>query len=472
MVGPKRCAEILIPPMKSQLNRRKFLTTAANAGAGAVALRYAALTGVLSHVPNILAAETNKPASLGGKPVRTAAFPVWPIFDENEEQALLDVLHSKKWFRGEGQHVNQFEEAFKQLTGAKHCIATANGTSAVLASLGALDVGPGDEVIVPPYTFVATINAVLMHHALPVFVDTDLETFQIDAKKVEAAITDRTVAIMPVHVGGSPADLDTILDVGKRRKLPVVEDACQAHLAEWRGQKVGTYGISGCFSFQASKNLTSGEGGAVITNDDDFAERLYSFHNNCRARKTASYNFTYRGTRGANLRLAEFQGAILLAQLKRLEQQAKTRDENAAYLAKQLAEIPGVVPVKNYEGCTRSAHHLFMFRYQSEKFARLTRGKFIAALVAEGIPCAGGYSPLNTELFIKDALKTKAYQRVYSEEVLASWAERNRCPVNDQVCGEAVWFTQAMLLGTRADMNDIVAAIRKIAKHAAELAKL
>jgi len=281
--------------MKSQLNRRKFLTTAANAGAGAVVLRYAALTGVLSHVPNILAVETNKPASLGGKPVRTAAFPAWPIFDESEEQALLDVLHSKKWFRGEGQHVNQFEEAFKQLTGAKHCIATANGTSAVLASLGALDVGPGDEVIVPPYTFVATINAVLMHHALPVFVDTDLETFQIDAKKVEAAITDRTVAIMPVHVGGSPADLDTILDVGKRRKLPVVEDACQAHLAEWRGQKVGTYGISGCFSFQASKNLTSGEGGAVITNDDDFAERLYSFHNNCRVTCLFSKSFLNDG---------------------------------------------------------------------------------------------------------------------------------------------------------------------------------
>ncbi len=458
--------------MKKNLNRRNFLKSATQAGAGAVALRYAAVAGMFSaNVPNIFAAETDLPVKLGGKPVRTTLFPTWPVYDETEEKALLDVLHSKKWFRGEGQHVNQFEDAFMKLTGAKHCVATANGTSAVLASLGALDVGPGDEVILPPYTFVATINAVLMHHALPVFVDTDPETFQIDAKKVEAAITDRTVAIMPVHVGGSPADLDTILEIGARRKIPVVEDACQAHLAEWRGKKVGTYGVTGCFSFQASKNLTSGEGGAVITNDDELAERLYSFHNNCRARKTASYNFTYRGTRGANLRLAEFQGALLLAQMARLETQSQTREANAAYLAKQLAGIPGLVPAKNYDGCTRSAHHLFMFRYDPEKFSGLTRARFLAALTAEGIPCSGGYSPLNTESFIQNAFKTRSYQRVYAADVLVGWADRTRCPANDQLCDEAVWFTQNMLLGSRADMDDIVAALKKIQTHAAELAK-
>jgi dTDP-4-amino-4,6-dideoxygalactose transaminase len=459
-------------PMKKNLNRRNFLKSATQASAGAVALRYAAVVGMFSaNVPNIFAGETDLPVKLGGKPVRTTLFPTWPVYDETEEKALLDVLHSKKWFRGEGQHVNQFEAAFMKLTGAKHCVATANGTSAVLASLGALDVGPGDEVIVPPYTFVATINAVLMHHALPVFVDTDPETFQIDAKKIEAAITDRTVAIMPVHVGGSPADLDTILEIGARRKIPVIEDACQAHLAEWRGKKVGTYGVTGCFSFQASKNLTSGEGGAVITNDDELAERLYSFHNNCRARKTASYNFTYRGTRGANLRLAEFQGALLLAQLARLETQAKTRDANAAYLAKQLAEIPGIVPAKNYDGCTRSAHHLFMLRYGKDQFAGLPRAKFLAAMADEGIPCSGGYSPLNIEPFIQNAFKTRAYQRVYAPDVLAGWAERTRCPDNDKICEEAVWFTQNMMLGSRADMDDIVAAVKKIHSHAAELAK-
>lgn len=458
--------------MPRKLNRRSFLRTSTQVGAAALVARSAALTGAFSAAaPKVFAADADQPAKLGGKPVRTAAFPAWPICDETEEKALLDVLRSKKWFRGDGQTVNQFETAFAQLTGAKHCIATANGTSAVLASLGALDVGPGDEVIVPPYTFVATVNAVLMHHALPVFVDTDPETFQIDAKKIEAAITERTVAIVPVHLGGGVADLDAIREVAQRRKLAVVEDACQAHLAEWRGKKVGTLGATGCFSFQASKNLNSGEGGAVLTNDDDLAERLYSFHNNCRARKTASYNFTYRGTRGANLRLTEFQGALLLAQMRRLEAQTKTREENARYLAQLLGQIPGIAVARSYPGCTRNAYHLFMFRYAVDKFASLSRAKFLAALNAEGIPGSGGYSPLNTESFIKECLKSKAYQRMYPPDVLMNWAERTRCPANDQLCSEAVWFTQTMLLGSRADMDDIAAAIRKIQTHAAELAK-
>lgn len=458
--------------MPSKLNRRSFLKTSSQVGAGAIVARAAALTGVFSAVaPNILAAEADQPAKLGGKPIRTAAFPAWPIFDETEEKALLEVLRSKKWFRGDGQVVNRFEEQYAKLMGAKHCIATANGTSAVIAALGALEVGPGDEVIVPPYTFVATVNAVLMHHALPVFVDSDLDTFEVDAKKIEAAITDRTVALVPVHVGGGVSDLDAIMEISKRRKIPVVEDACQAHLAEWRGKKVGTYGAAGCFSFQASKNLNSGEGGALLTNDDELAERLYAFHNNCRARKTASYNFTYRGTRGANLRLTEFQAGLLLSQMTRLEQQAKTRDDNAQYLSKLLSGIPGITVAKNYDGCTRNAHHLFMFRYDKSAFAGLTRAKFLAAMSAEGIPCSSGYSPLNTERFIKEALKTRAFQRVYLAEVLANWAERTRCPVNDKLCEEAVWFTQTMLLATHTDMDDIAAAIRKIQTHAAALAK-
>ena len=459
--------------MKKILNRRQFLQTATQAGAGAMAFRYAALAGMLGSatVPNLLAAETDKPVKLGGKPVRKAAFPVWPVYDETEEQALLEVLHSKKWFRGEGQYVNHFEDAYIQKTGAKHCVATANGTSAVLAALGVLDVGPGDEVIVPPYTFVATINAVLMHHALPVFVDTDIDTFQIDANKMEAAISDRTVAMLPVHLGGGVSNLDTIMDISKRRNLPVVEDACQAHLAEWRGKKVGNYGVMGCFSFQASKNLTAGEGGAVLTNDDEIAEKLYAFHNNCRARKTASFNFTYRGTRGANLRLCEFQAGILLAQMARLDQQYETREANATYLNQVLSQIPGIKVAKNNEGCTRNAHHLYMFRFDKEQFGGLPRAKFLSAMAAEGVPCSGGYSPLNTETFIKDALKSKAYQRIYPADVLANWAERTHCPVNDQLCNEAVWFTQSMLLGTRADMDDIVAAITKIRAYGADLAK-
>jgi dTDP-4-amino-4,6-dideoxygalactose transaminase len=354
--------------------------------------------------------------------------------------------------------------------GAKHCLATANGTSALVVALNALGVQAGDEVIVPPYTFVATINAVLAMHALPVFVDTDPRTFQIDASKIEAAITDRTVAIVPVHVGGNVADLDTIASIASKRKLAVLEDACQAHLAEWRNRKVGTYGTLGCFSFQASKNLNSGEGGAVLTNDDTLIERCYAFHNNGRGRNTQGTDFSY-GSPGLNLRLTEFQGALLTAQMTRLANQSNTRDKNAAYLTKQLSQIAGIAPAEAYSGCTRNAYHLYMFRYDSSKFAQLPRAQFLKALRAEGIPASGGYSPLNKEPLFEATLSSRGFRRVFDDKALKNWREKNQCPANDRLCGEAVWLTQTMLLGPRSDMDSIAGAIRKIQANAAEIAR-
>src|SRR3954468_24760876 len=185
---------------------------------------------------------SDRPAILGGAKQHPAPFPSWPFFDETEEHAVLDTLRSGKWYRGNGKNVARFEEAYAQLTGAKTCLATANGTSALLTSLSAMGIEAGDEVVVPPYTFIATVNAVLRQNALPVFVDTDPETFQMDARKLEAAITPRTRAIVPVHLGGNACDLDAILATAQRRNVPVLEDACQAHLTEWRGKKVGTFG--------------------------------------------------------------------------------------------------------------------------------------------------------------------------------------------------------------------------------------
>ena len=239
--------------------RRRFMTTMTAGGAAALLPSRAGVAPMQAQgqAPAIGAGGGGKPAVLGGTPVRAKAFPSWPVADSREEQALTTVVRSGKWGRGVGDEVSRFEQAYASLTGARHCLATANGTSALVTALSALGVGPGDEVIVPPYTFVATVNVVLMLHALPVFVDTDRETFQIDAKKVAGAITDRTRAIVPVHLGGSAADLDTVLAAAAPRGIPVIEDACQAHLAEWKGRKVGTYGRAGCFSFQASKNLNA-----------------------------------------------------------------------------------------------------------------------------------------------------------------------------------------------------------------------
>ncbi len=446
--------------MKPKWTRRSFLATAAMAG-----------VGMSSYRGRAFAVSPAKPALLGGQATCNGTWPSWPVIDQRDEKALLEVLHSGKWYCGDGKQVDRFEEAYAKLTGAKHCVATCNGTSALFASLGALGIGPGDEVILPPYTFVATLNAVMLQYALPVFVDTDPETFEIDARKIEAAITDSTALLLPVHIGGNAADMDAVLAVAGKHKLPVVEDACQAHLGQWRGHKLGTLGTTGCFSFQASKNLNSGEGGAVITDDAELAAKCYAFHNNGRAPQVASYNFTYHTARSSNLRMTEFQGSLLMAQMTRVRQQSNTRKENGDYLSTLLREIPGIAPAKMYDGCTHNAYHLFMFRYHAEPFAGLSRDRFLAALRAEGIPASGGYSPLNKAEFLAATLNSRSYRKIYGEKTIAEWAERNHCPENDRLCEEAVWFTQNMLLGPRSDMDRIAKAIRKIQTNAAALAR-
>jgi perosamine synthetase len=257
----------------------------------------------------------------------------------------------------------------------------------------------------------------------------------------------------------------------KNINSPSWKDACQAHLAEWRGKKVGTWGDTGCFSFQNSKNWNCGEGGAVLCNDAALAERVYSFHNNCRPRSNSGYDFKYLGSRGANLRLTEFQSALLLSQMAKVEEQTKQRTENAAYLTSMLQKIPGIQPAKMYDGCTRNAYHLFMFRYQQQAFAGLPRAQFLRALSAEGIPCMAGYSPLNKEATTLSTLNTRAYQKIYPSEVLKNWQDRTQCPKNDQLCQEAVWFAQTMLIGPRSDMDSIVDAITRIQANASVLAK-
>jgi perosamine synthetase len=453
---------------KSLSGRREFLKSAGAVAAGL----YLTGTGSLVRAQEPATAAAAKPALLGGKAVRTQPFPSWPVWDNLDEKEVLDALNSGHWFRGAGTKVAGFEAAYAKLTGAKHCLATANGTNALLTSLSALDVGPGDEVMLPPYTFIATLNVVLLNYALPIFVDCDLDTFQIDAGKIEATVTDRTAVIMPVHLGGSVADMDAILAVAGKHKLSVVEDACQAHLAQWRGRKVGTLGATGCFSFQATKNLACGDGGALLTNDEALLEKCYAFHNNARPKAKAGYNFSFAGTRGTNARMTEFQGGLLLSQMTRLEQQCKTREQNAQYLTTMLREIPGVAPARMYEGCTRNAYHLYMFRYDAKQFADLPRDKFINALCAEGIPAFGGYTPFNTDPYFKDAISSRGYQKIYSKADIDRCLEHARCPVNDRLCKEAVWLTQNMLLGHRGDMDQIADAVRKMSAHAGELAKM
>lgn len=439
------------------LTRRNFLGTAA---VGAAGFRFARS-----------GASADKLAALGGSPVRSSPFPSWPVVGAGGESTWMDVLRSHRWSRGNGNRAKQFEQVWAKTLGARHCLAVANGTSALYLSLKALGIGPGDEVIVPPYTFIATVNAVLATYALPVFVDTDPETFQIDARRIEAAVTERTRCLLPVHLGGSAANLDTILEVARKRRLTVIEDACQAHLGEWGGAKVGTLGDTGCFSFQASKNLNSGEGGAVVTNRADLYEFCESFHNNGRGFVTSPAAFAYEGT-GFNLRITEFQAALLLEQHDRLEAQSRVREENATYLTRMLGEIEGIVPAKMYPKCTRNAYHLYMFRYDRRHFSEVARAQFIDTMKREGIPCSGGYRPLNREPFLETTLGSRAFRTIYGDGVVSEFRRRNECPANDLLCEEAVWLTQTVLLGTRSDMEQIVEAVRRIQAQSAELKRM
>jgi len=356
--------------------------------------------------------------------------------------------------------VKEFEALFAERTKSKYCLAVSSGTTALITSLGALGIGPGDEVIIPPYTFVATFNAVTQSYALPVFVDSDLETFQIDAAKVSAAVTPATRVLLPVHIGGSPADLDTLVAVGKEKNLPVIEDACQAPLAEWKGQPVGPIGLGGCISFQASKNLNAGEGGVVLTNDETFYNQCYNFHTPGGGKAAPSSG------RGSNFRMTEWQAAILLSQYSRMEEQCKRRDENAAYLTKLLSEIPGIMPARLTSGCTRSAWHLYMMRYDSAQFGNLPRAQFLQKLNAAGVGASSGYSPLNKMGHVRALAGNPHYQRIYGKAAMKQWLERIECPVNDRLCEQAVWLTQTALLGTKSDTEQIADAIRAVRKQA------
>ena len=412
----------------------------------------------------------DKPVLLGGKPVRSKPFPDWPVENATDEQAVAAVVRSGKWGRGVGKKVVEFEQLFATLMNARYCLATSSGTTALFTALNVLGVGPGDEVIVAPYTFVACVNVILACHALPVFADTDPETFQIDPRKLEQRISRNTAAIMPVHLGGGAFNVDAIQAIAAKHGIPIVEDSCQSHLAEWKGRRTGSFGAAGCFSFQASKNLNAGEGGAILSSASDFIDKCYAFHNNGRTRTQPGYDFSY-ATRGLNLRMTEFQGALLATQMTRLDEQSRRRADNAGYLTSMLHDIGGLTAVRMSEGCTRNAYHLFMMRYAPDQFAGLPREKFLKALSAEGIPGSGGYYPLNKEKFLEHAFGSKAFSAIYSKERLARWREANQCPGNDQVCAEAVWFTQNMLIGSRDDMDQIAAAVRKIKKHAPEIAK-
>ena len=445
------------------ISRRDFLKQNSIAGAGIIA------AGISPSV--FSSTNTGKPALLGGKPIVNTSWTKWPMWvPESDEKLVLETIRSGVWSRD--KVVSEFEKQWANTIGTKRCVATVNGTNAMIASLHQLNVGGGDEVIIPSYTFIATALAVLATGAMPVFVDTNPETFQIDSNKIESKITSRTRAILPVHLAGLPADMMRILDIAKKHNLVVVEDACQAHLAEINNKKVGTFGHAGCFSFQNSKNLPIGEGGAIVSDDEAFMDRCYAYHNFGQAYGSLPGKGPI--INGSKIRLTEYQAAVGLVQLPRLEAQTKTRSANAEYLKSQLEQIPGILPYKLYDNVTRAAYHFFPFRYKKEEFKGLPRSAFLDALNAEGVPCFEGYGTIMDKPYLEDAFKSKNFRKMHSAKDLDinKYYEANECAVTKTLCNEeAVWFEQNLLLSEKKDMDGIAAAIEKIRANADDLKK-
>lgn len=406
------------------------------------------------------------PAILGGQPVRKAPFPRWPNFRETDERAVLPVLRSGVWSRA--KVVAEAERQFARLMGAPHCVATSNGTSALITAVRALEIGAADEVITTPYTFVASILPILLADALPVFADIDPETWQIDPARIEAKINKNTVAILPVHIIGGVCDMDRINAIAKKHNLKVIEDACEAHGGEWKNRKVGTFGDLGCFSFQNGKSLTCGEGGAILGSDSKLMDRCFSFHNLGRPHGSiASAQKQAHPILGAKCRMAEYQASILLTQMETFEAECRQRSDNAAYLTGKLKQLPGIVPRTDYTDVTRPAFYYYGFRYKKEQFDGLSRAKFVAALNAEGIHASAGLGviegkPMNKEGCLDDAFRSKAYQKIYSKEQLSNYHADNECPLSDRLVEETVGFHQSMLLAGRKDLDSITDAITKI----------
>ena len=395
-------------------------------------------------------------ALLGGKPVRTRPFPSWPVFGKPEEHRLLRALRSGKWGKLDGPEVSEFEKRFAEMHGCKHGIGVVNGTVSLRIALLAAGIRAEDEVIVPPYTFFSTASAVIEANAIPVFADVDLDTFNLDPKAVEAAMTPRTKAMIPVHFAGLPADMDRLMAIARQHKLIVIEDAAHAHGASYRNRAAGSIGHMASFSFQSSKNLSSGEGGIITTNDDTLAAACRSMHNCGRIPEGIWYE---HHVISGNYRLGEFQGAILNAQLGRLESQTKRRDRNGRYLASRLAEIPGIHPQKRGNDCTRHSYHLFMLRMDPRAFGA-PRAALLAALRAEGIPCSGGYG---LSLHHQPLFLNKAFGPFLSNASGRLDYSKTECPNSDLICrDQCIWIEQRMFLGPRADMDDIGHAFAKV----------
>ena len=397
-------------------------------------------------------------AIYGGEQVVKRSFP-WPIVDEQDVLAVADVVRSGQWGNPDcSDAVAAFERQFADYCGSKYAISCVNGSVSLRLALIACGVRPGDEVIVPPYTFIATASVVLEVNCVPVFVDIDPDTYNLDPDKIEAAITERTRAIIPVHFAGLACDMDAIMAIAQKHNLRVIEDAAHAHGAAYKGKKLGSIGDAGSFSFQSSKNLTSGEGGIVITNDEALYQTMNSLRNVGRLPHGQWYDHF---NPGCNYRITQLQAVLLSEQLKRLDEQTQIRNDNGLYLDSLLAEIDGVTSLSRGDVAIRHCYHLYIFKYDKTRFGHISKQEFVRMLSAEGVPCSAGYPH---PLYKQPVFQQKNWM-CYAIPDSVDYTQVS-CPEAERACAEeAVWIFQHAMLGIRNDMELFAEAIRKI-QHA------
>lgn len=442
---------------KKDFTRRKFIATV-SAGSAAVAV-----SGSVPGFEKISAMHNNsgKLAILGGTPVAPEkVWPAWPYVDERVVEEVVKTTRSGIWCRIQSPTgtVTTFEKEFAKMMGTKTSVSTGSGTQSLNTAVEALGIGPGDEIITSPYTDPGTIQSILVSRALPVMADIDPDSFQIDPDEVERKITKRTKALMPVHIMGQPCNMERIMEIAKKHNLKVIEDSCQAILAEYQGKMVGLIGDVGCFSFQTSKVFCCGEGGAIVSNNEELMDKCYTVMNHGTAKNGRTT------TIGSKYRMNEFEGAVLLGQMPGVKDRHAIRNKNAKYLTEKLKDFPGLVPQKLYKGTTAGSFYLYTWSYKKEHFNNAPRDKFLKAVAAEGI----GLSPyiangLHREPWTDHIQTLPEYKTMFGAARLKKFREELILPKCDQVCQDMVMlWASGPLLGSQDDMDDIINAIMKV----------
>jgi dTDP-4-amino-4,6-dideoxygalactose transaminase len=412
----------------------------------------------------------NALAIRGGKPLRSKPWPLWPNYKEADYERLRQVLESRAWggIPFPNRFASEFIESFTQRLGAKHGVLVANGTASLAIALRAMGIRAGDEVITTGYTWVGTAGAILQVNAVPVIVDISPDSYCIDPQQVENAITPRTKAIIPVHLGNQMADMDRIMEIAARHQLKVLEDCAHAHFAEWRGRPAGTLGNMGSYSFESSKIMTSGEGGFLATNDTALWSRAMSL-TNC-GRKEPPYDHFEDRSLGWNYRVTDFQAAILIGQLEIHDELYQQRSRNAKKLAKGLQDIGGFEPLPEDERVTRRQYYEVIFRYHPEQMRGVPRDTFLKALLAEGVEFEGDtfYPPMNRDpLFAVTADEFPSIRERYGDRIRP---ESFSLPVAERAAfHESVWVHHSLISGPSEDIDDILDAVAKIKEHLDEL---